>query len=198
MSNQLPTLIYIHGFLSSPLSHKAQQVGAWLHANRPDIDYCAPQLEPYPAQVQRQLEDLVESLRPQTIYLMGSSLGGYWCSYLAEKYNLKAVLINPSVRPYEMMPNYLNQPLKNYHSDDIYTLTPAHVDEIKAVDTPIIQRVDNYWLMLQSGDETLDYRQALEKYPHCKTLLEEGGDHSFQNFQQHIPCAIEFLEQPHS
>lgn len=126
---------------------------------------------------------------------MGSSLGGYWCTYLAEKYDLPAVLINPSVSPYEMMPNYLGQPLKSYHSDDTYTLTVAHVDEIKSVDTPIIARPDNYWLMLQSGDEVLDYRQALDKYPDSKLLLEDGGDHSFQNFERHIEAAIEFLQE---
>lgn len=191
----MPALIYIHGFLSSPQSFKARQVGAWLGENCSHIDYYCPQLTPYPAQVQQQLELLVESLLPQEVYLMGSSLGGYWCTYLAEKYDLPAVLINPSVSPYEMMPNYLGQPLKSYHSDDTYTLTVAHVDEIKSVDIPIIARPDNYWLMLQSGDEVLDYRQALDKYPDSKLLLEDGGDHSFQNFERHIAAAVEFLRE---
>lgn len=193
MPSLLPALIYIHGFLSSPQSFKARQVDAWLAKERADISYYCPQLTPYPAQVQQQLDALVDSLLPQSVYLMGSSLGGYWCTYLAEKYNLPAVLINPSVRPYEMMPEYIQQPLKSYHSDDIYTLSAEHVNEIKAVDTPVIARADNYWLMLQKGDEVLDYRQALEKYSASKLLLEDGGDHSFQNFDRHIGAAIEFL-----
>ena len=187
-------LIYIHGFLSSPQSYKAQQVGAWLRALHPDIRYYCPQLSPYPAEVQRQLETLVESLLPGPIYLLGSSLGGYWSTYLAERYDLPAVLINPSVRPYEMMLNYLQQPLKSYHSDEVYRLSAAHVDEIKAVDTPTIKRPENYWLMVQTADETLDYRQAVEKYSDCKQLVEEGGDHSFQEFERHIPAILEFFE----
>tara|TARA_B100000809_G_C15103128_1_gene517695 strand:+ start:489 stop:1082 length:594 start_codon:yes stop_codon:yes gene_type:complete len=190
----LIALIYIHGFLSSPQSYKAQQVGALLGAQRPDISYHCPHLTPYPAEVQRQLETLVESLLPQPVYLLGSSLGGYWCTYLAEKYDLPAVLINPSVRPYEMMLDYLEQPLKSYYSDQVYTLSAVHVDEIKAVDTPLITRPENYWLMAQTADETLDYRQAVEKYSACKQWVEEGGDHSFQNFERHIPSILEFLE----
>ncbi len=190
----MTALIYIHGFLSSPQSYKAQQVSAWLCAQRPDIGYHCPHLTPYPAEVQRHLETLVESLLPGPVYLLGSSLGGYWCTYLAEKYNLPAVLINPSVRPYEMMLSYLEQPLKSYYSDEVYTLNGLHVDEVKAVDTPLITRPENYWLMAQTADETLDYRQAVEKYSACKQLVEEGGDHSFQNFERHIPAILEFLE----
>lgn len=188
----MPALIYIHGFLSSPQSFKARQVGAWLGEHCPDIDYYCPPLTPYPAQVQQQLDSLVERLLPHPIYLMGSSLGGYWCTYLAEKYNLPAVLINPSIRPYEMMPEHINKPLESYYTDAVYTLTVDHVEEIKSVETDIT-RPGNYWLMLQTGDEVLDYRQALEKYPNSKLLLEEGGDHSFQNYDQHIPAAVEFL-----
>lgn len=191
----LPALIYIHGFLSSPQSFKARQVDAWLGEHCPHIDYYCPQLTPYPAQVQQQLEALVERLLPQPVYLMGSSLGGYWCTYLAEKYNLPAVLINPSVRPYEMMPEHLNTPLASYHSDAEYTLTAEHVKEIKSVECASITKPDNYWLMLQTGDEVLDYRQALEKYPNSKLLLEDGGDHSFQNFERHIAAAVEFLRE---
>lgn len=189
----LATLLYIHGFLSSPLSYKAQQVKTWLAEQRPDIDYICPQLSPYPDEVRETLDAIVAGAEGP-VYLMGSSLGGYLCSYLAEKYDLPAVLINPSVRPYEMMPDYLDQPLHNYHTEDVYTLTEQHVVEVKAMDTPKIGRAENYWLLLQTGDETLDYRQAVEKYSASEQLIEEGGDHSFQNFERHIEAAIGFLQ----
>ncbi len=191
----MASVIYIHGFLSSPLSFKAQQVEAWLQVHRPELDSYCPFLPAYPAQAQKILETLVESLT-SPVYLMGSSMGGYWCSWLAEKYHLRAVLINPAVQPSMLMPSYLGVELKNYHTDDTYILNEKHIDEIRAVDTPKIKHTDNYWLMVQTADETLDYRLAVEKYQGCKTLVEEGGDHGFQNFDQHIPAVIAFLEQP--
>src|SRR5690606_33320091 len=100
-------LIYIHGFLSSPLSFKARQTAQWLAEWRPDIRYHCPHLSPYPRATQQTLEALVESLLPGRIGLIGSSLGGYWSTWLAEKYDLRALLVNPAVRPWEFMPDYL-------------------------------------------------------------------------------------------
>jgi|SRR5690606_17777366 predicted esterase YcpF (UPF0227 family) len=189
----MSSLIYIHGFLSSPLSWKAQQVKAWLQQHRPDITYHCPHLTPYPKATCNTLEALVESLLPEPIYLMGSSLGGFWATWLAEKYNLRAVLINPSVRPQDFMPDYLDVDLKSYHTDDYYRLRPQHVDEILTCQVAV-QRAANYWLLVQTGDETLDYRQAVEKYHGCKQVVEPGGDHSFQGFERYIKDSIAFLE----
>jgi len=188
----MAALLYIHGFLSSPLSFKAQQTQAWLAANHPEIDYHCPQLSPYPAEAQLLLEQLVESLLPQPVYLMGSSLGGFWATWLAEKYNLRALLINPAVSAQELMPKYVGMELKNYHTDDVYYLHPHHVDEIRLVDIQP-QRLENYWLLVQTGDETLDYRQAVKKYAGCKQTIEEGGDHAFQGFERYLEVGLEFL-----
>ena len=189
----MAALLYIHGFLSSPLSFKAQQTREWLAANYPDIDFHCPQLPPYPAQTQNILESLIESLLPQPVYLMGSSLGGFWASWLAEKYDLRAVLINPAVRPQDFMPSYLEVDLKSYHTDDSYRLNSGHVDEIIAVDIPITRKA-NYWLLVQTGDETLDYRQAVQKYAGCKQTIEEGGDHAFQGFERYLEDSIKFFQ----
>lgn len=188
----MPVLIYIHGFLSSPESFKARQTQAWLAVNHPEVAYHCPQLTPYPEQTRLALEQLVESLLPQKIFLIGSSLGGFWATWLAEKYNLKAVLINPAVRPYEFMPKHIGVILKSYHSEDTYCLAAHHIDEIKAVDG-IPQRLSNYWLLVQEGDETLDYTQAVEKYRGCKQTIEQGGDHSFQGFERYLSKIIDFL-----
>lgn len=185
-------LLYLHGFLSSPSSFKAQQTQAWLAAKHPEIDYHCPQLSPYPAQTQQLLERWVESHGQQAIYVMGSSLGGFWATWLAEKYNLRALLINPAVNPHEFMPKYLGLELKSYHSDDTYQLHAHHIDEIKSVDVQP-KRLDNYWLLLQTGDETLDYRQAVEKYAGCKQTIEQGGDHAFQGFERYLESGLAFL-----
>jgi hypothetical protein len=192
----MPALIYIHGFLSSPLSFKAQQAQQWLAQEHPQIRYFCPHLTPYPQQTRETLEQLVESLLPEPVYLMGSSLGGFWATWLAEKYNLRAVLINPAVRPWVFMPDYLEVDLKGYHTDDSYRLNAGHIDEIKACDMPI-QRHNNYWLLVQTDDETLDYNQAVEKYRDCKQTVEQGGDHGFQGFERHLKESIEFLAASH-
>lgn len=189
----MAALVYIHGFLSSPLSFKAQQTAQWLAQYHPEISFYCPQLPPYPRQVQTILEAVIESLLPEPVYLMGSSLGGFWATWLAEKYNLRAVLINPAVRPQNFMPAYLEVDLKSYHTDDSYRLSAQHIDEIIAVDVPVA-RPNNYWLLLQTGDETLDYRQAVQKYPSCKQTIEEGGDHSFQGFDRYLDACITFFK----
>ncbi len=189
----MAALLYIHGFLSSPLSYKAQQTKQWLAAHHPEIEFHCPQLTPYPADTQLQLESLVEGLSPEPVYLMGSSLGGFWATWLAEKYNLRAVLINPAVRPQDFMPAYLEVDLKSYHTDDSYRLSAIHIDEIVAVDVPVTCW-QNYWLLVQTGDETLDYRQSVEKYHACKQTIEEGGDHAFQGLERYFADCMTFFK----
>lgn len=193
----MSNLLYIHGFLSSPASEKAVLVKEWLARHRPDIEYYCPFLRPYPKETQYKLQKFVEDTLPEPVYLMGSSLGGYWSTWLVEKYDLKAVLINPLVDP-GLLNNreYIGVELSNYHTDEVYKLKEIHGEQLLSVNCPKISRQENYWLMVQTGDETLDYRLAVKKYAGCKQLLEEGGDHSFQNFDRWIPAAIEFLEQP--
>lgn len=189
----MPLLLYIHGFLSSPFSHKAQQVQAWLADNRPDIDYACPALTAYPDQALARLEALVEERLPEDIYLLGSSLGGFYATHLAEKYNLRSVLINPAVAPHRLISEYLDRDLKNYHTDEHYRLGSEHIDTLRALDRDRLQYPANFWLMVQTGDETLDYRQAVAKYRGCRQLVEEGGDHSFQNFDRWLPGILEFF-----
>ncbi len=188
----MPALVYIHGFLSSPQSFKAQQIEQWLAANHSEITYYCPQLTPYPELTRRQLEILVESLLPEPVYLVGSSLGGFWATWLVEKYGLRAVLINPAVRPQEFMPNYLGQELKNYHLNARYFLTPEHIDDIiRANVAP--NKLNHYWLLLQTGDEILDYRQAVATYAGCRQTIEEGGDHSFKDVDRYFDEMLTFF-----
>lgn len=189
----MPSLLYIHGFLSSPASTKAVQVRDWLAANRPGVEFLCPFLTPYFDAAAAQLQALVEQRSARGVWLMGSSLGGYWATWLAERYDLRAVLINPLVEPRRLREEALGVELANYHSDDVYVLEERHAAALEAADTPVVRRPDNYWVLLQTGDETLDYRLAAEKYRGCRQLVEEGGDHSFQGFERHIPAAVDFL-----
>jgi predicted esterase YcpF (UPF0227 family) len=192
----MPQLLYIHGFLSSPQSHKAQQIATWLNTYYPHIQYCCPLLTPYPEQCADILCDIVDSAiaKDDAIYLMGSSMGGFWASYLAERYDLPAVLINPAVDALERMPCYLGQTLKNYHTDDVYCLQADDLVTLSRYDTPVIRRHHNYWLLVQTADETLDYRLAVNKYQRCRQTIEQGGDHSFQGFDRFHTATLDFFE----
>lgn len=190
-------LLYIHGFLSSPRSHKAQQVEAWLKHNRPDISYACPALTAYPDQAIASLEASVGKAiaqhPPQPVYLLGSSLGAYYATYLAEKYELPAVLVNPAVAPYRLIDEYLHKDLKNYHSEERYRLHNEDIERLRSLETDRLQYPSNFWLMVQTGDETLDYRDAVDKYRGCRQLVEEGGDHSFQQFERWLPDILKFF-----
>ncbi len=198
----MPQLLYIHGFLSSPQSYKAQAIQQWLKQHRPDIHYCCPLLTPYPNECAGVLEAIVKSAIDEgdPIYLMGSSMGGFWATYLAERYNLPAVLINPAVDVHHLLPKYTNKTLNNYHTDDIYCLKEDDLAQLTRYDTPVIKRPNNYWLLVQTGDETLDYRLAVQRYHQCKQTIEQGGDHGFGNFNRYHHQAMAFFEhfQPSS
>ena len=186
-------LLYIHGFLSSPQSHKAVLVKNWLSKNCESISYHCPALTPYPGDTRDTLQRIIEDLRPDQVGLIGSSLGGYWATWLVETYDLRAVLINPAVKPSILKPEYIDVELRNYHTDESYVLRERDLEYLPDLEATQIKQPDNYWLMVQTGDETLDYRLAVEKYAHSKQLVEDGGDHSFQGFDNWIPKIIDFL-----
>jgi predicted esterase YcpF (UPF0227 family) len=189
----MSTLIYIHGFLSSPQSHKAQVTQRWLQQHHPQIHYACPSLSPYPVDTQRQLRELMAATGEDKVGVVGSSLGGFWATWLAEEYGVKAVLINPSVRPFELVERLGGVPQRSYHTEDTYLMLPEHAEEFRRVYHQTLKDLGRYYLLAQTGDETLDYRQAVERYQGCRQQIEEGGDHSFQNFEAHLPDVVEFL-----
>ncbi|GLS24876.1 YqiA/YcfP family alpha/beta fold hydrolase [Marinibactrum halimedae] len=194
----MSTLLYIHGFLSSPSSFKSQQFKQWLTQHRPDIHFECPLLPPYPAQAHQILDNIITQSAERPIYLVGSSMGGFWSTYFAEKYNLPAVLVNPACAPLTLMPSYVGIELKNFHTEDTYLLNDSHLKELAEFVIEEPQRIPNYWVLLQTGDETLDYRLAEKKYRKCKVTTEDGGDHSFAGFERYFENIIRFFEDIHS
>lgn len=186
-------LLYLHGFLSSPASGKAIAVRDWLAWNRPDIAFHCPQLAPHPAQAMEQIESLINARPGTKMSLMGSSLGGFWATWAAERYDLRAVLINPLTHGDILEPDYVDQPLANYHTGDTCVLTAADAALLRAATVSRVTHPGNYLLLAQTGDETLDYRLAVAKYAGCRQIIEPGGSHGFDGFERHIPAAIEFL-----
>ncbi|NHN37091.1 esterase YqiA [Pseudomaricurvus alcaniphilus] len=192
----MAAIVYIHGFLSSPGSVKAEQTRAWLREQRPDVRYYCPYLSPYPEQTQTQLLDLLATIDDPDIGLIGSSLGGFWSTWLVEKLGLRAVLINPSVSPHLLIERVKDIPQHNYHTRDSYVMTSAHAAQFRALEPEVLQYPQHYWLLAQEGDETLDYRQAVRRYRGCRQTIEPGGDHAFQGYVDKLPAIVEFLLPP--
>ncbi len=189
-------LLYLHGFNSSPQSHKAQLLRAYMHARGCGNLVNIPQIPEVPEEARRVLEDTAEKILAEyTLSVAGSSLGGYYATWLAEKYQCPAVLINPSVKPYETLEAYLGEN-KFYFSDKTWTFDRSHIQQLKAMDVVKISHPENYLLLLQTGDETLDYRQAAEKYKNAECVIEQGGDHAFTGFENHIQRLLDFCQLP--
>ena len=186
-------VIYLHGFLSGPESAKACAVEVWLSDNRPDIQFMCPSLSAYPGKSIETLEQLIAENLEYTPMLLGSSLGGHWATWLAETCDLPVVLINPAVKPSILLPEYLGVELKNYYSNEVCTLSNSDIEILVSIEKSEIFCKENYWLMTQTKDQTLDYKLAVKKYAGCRQLVEDGGNHSFADFERWVPSAIDFL-----
>ena len=187
-------VIYLHGFLSSPQSQKASQTLNFVAATYPDLILEIPQLANYPNDAAAIIEQKIIEHKGKKIRFIGSSLGGFLASFMVEKYSGKAVLINPAVRPFELLANVLGQHINPY-TQQSFLLENKHIDELRRLDTPILKPNSDYWVLLQTADETLDYRQAETKYQDYKLSIEQGGDHGFQDFQRFLPDIFRFLLQ---
>ncbi|MDE1339141.1 esterase YqiA [Vibrio aestuarianus] len=193
MTKRQPMLLYIHGFNSSPLSHKAQVMLNYCNEHRPDIKVVVPKLPSFPAQAAEHLLDIVEQYQEHyQIALVGSSLGGYLSIWLNHLFDFRAVLINPAIKPYELLADFLGEQVNPY-TQEHYVLQAKHIEELKALEVSI-NNVNSLWLLQQMGDEVLDYRQAVNKLVGSKQTVELGGDHSFVNFERYPQQIIDFLK----
>jgi hypothetical protein len=181
-------LIYIHGFNSSPASSKAQLLKARLERLGRGAEFAAPALPHGPAQAAATLDAL--AARNPGAALVGSSLGGYYATYLAEKHGLKAVLLNPAVRPYDLLNDHLGVQ-ENFHTGERYELTARHVDELRALETDAITP-ERYLLIAATGDEVLDFRAAVARYRGCRQIVVEGADHGLSDFADHVDTVLGF------
>lgn len=186
-------ILYIHGFNSSPQSQKARQLQAVMTHLGLAQHLCLPALHHHPEQAIAQLEAAIVALgRP---LLVGSSLGGYYATHLAERHGLKALLINPAVLPHGRFDGYLG-PQKNHYSGEEWELTQAHVTALAALEVPPPLDGARYQVWLQTGDETLDYQVAARFYRACALRIEAGGDHGFQGFARQLPALLAFAGVP--
>lgn len=187
-------LLYLHGFNSSPQSHKAQLVSDFMREQHGLDRLLCPQIPVVPGEARVFLEQLVEkTLLNHQLSFVGSSLGGYYATYLAEKYSGSAVLVNPSVKPYETLAAHLGEN-KFYFDEGYWIFDESHIQQLQDMSIKNITQAERYFVLLQTGDETLDYRQAESKFKNSHCIIEQGGDHAFTGFERYIPQIMQFCQ----
>lgn len=184
-------LIYIHGFNSSAQSGKARELAAWLAHRGLAMRYACPDLPHRPAEAIALLQDVI-AVAPGEVKLVGSSLGGYYATWLAERFGVKAVLVNPCVACDDKLADQVGVEQHNWHTGARYTFTQDHLDELRALRVPRLSHPERYLLLVETGDEVLDYREAVDYYQGTRQIVLPGGDHGFTRFAEHIPTLLEF------
>ncbi len=190
MNHDHSTLLYIHGLNSSAMSNKATQLAGLMKRLGLGEQLRVPELHHHPRQALVQLETAIDELGGRPL-LVGSSLGGYYATHLAERHGLKAVLINPAVNPHQLFDGFLGTQ-KNLYTGESWELTHDHVDALAELEVPAPQDPQRIQVWLQTGDETLDYRRAQAFYRACALRIEAGGDHGFQGFAEKMPTLLSF------
>ncbi len=186
-------LFYLHGYMSSERSQKGMLTEAYLAQNFPEIIMHRPRLDDEPARAMAALSDVLERLvsQQEQVALIGSSLGGFYAHYLAERLAIPAVLINPAVAPYRLLANFLGEQTNPYTGRTL-VLTETHMDELKALESPVSQpQLIQLWI--ESADEVLEPQLALDYFAKCDCRVRPGGDHRYQNFEADCPAMVEFL-----
>ncbi len=187
----MTTIVYAHGFRSSSRSRKATQLGDYLRAHHPQVDYRTPDLSFRPGTALSQLRALCADVAPDSLTVVGSSLGGFYAVVLAEQLGCRAVLLNPSIRPFETLAKHLG-PQTNLYTGEAFTFDASHVAELEQLYVPRITRPERYLLMVEMGDELLDHRQTILYCCGAKQIVIEGGNHDLLSFPAHLPAVVAF------
>ena len=195
--SEVPTLVYLHGFNSAPQSVKGQMLARAAAALPDPPRFHLPQLPHRPAQAMREVCEWIErqGLPPNELAVIGSSLGGFYATHLAEKYGARAIVINPAIRPHEDLRPYLGRQ-RNLYTGEEYDVTPAHFAELAALAVPRITRPERYFLLVRTGDELLDWREAIVVYAGAHQYVKGGGDHGWIDFDAETLSVLRFAASP--
>ena len=185
-------LLYLHGFRSSPQSMKARLTAAWVAQHRPDIEWWCPQLPPSPAEAMALLWQRIEAWPAEHSAVIGSSLGGFYATAVAERLGWRAVLLNPAVSPARDLEKYIGE-TSAWHSDERFFFEPGFINELRVIAPSKLTRLDRYLAIIAKGDEVLNWVEMSTRYRGCTVKLLEGGDHGLSDFEQHLPEVMVFL-----
>jgi hypothetical protein len=186
-------ILYLHGFRSSPHSFKARMLAERLHALGRGPEYLCPQLPPSPAAAIALAQSLIAGQAPEQLTLIGSSLGGYYATWLAEQTGCRAVLLNPAVAPPQDLAKYVGV-TTDWHSGAPFEFKAGYIDELHALAVPRISRPERYFLVAATGDEVLDWRDMAAHYAPARQLIVQGSDHSLSDFASQIAAVLAFCD----
>ncbi len=196
LAPQTTHLLYLHGFRSSPRSAKAQRMSAWVTEHRPDLVFACPQLPPSPAEAMRLLEALTEDWPRQTSALMGSSLGGFYATVLAEWPRFQAspaVLLNPAVDPARDLEAYIGEQSCWQDPQDRFFFRPEFIEQLRMIRCARSHDPQRLLAVIAKGDEVLDWREMQARYQESPIRLLEGSDHGLSDFEDYLPDLCRFL-----
>ena len=190
-----PSILYLHGFTSGPQSVKAMALHAQMHRRGFGDRFTCPQLPASPKDAIALAEEIIAAKvsRGETPALVSSSLGGYYATWLAERHDLDAVLVNPAVVA-KLSPELFVGPHTFIYTGEPFEFTRAHVEELRALEVPALARPQRFWLLLETGDETLDYRHAVARYAGARQTVLEGGNHSFTRWNDYLDDIVDFCQ----
>ena len=184
-------ILYLHGFRSSPLSMKARLAGARMAELGLAADYVCPQLPASPKAAMELALQLVDGVPAAQLAIVGSSLGGYYATWLAERIGCRAVLLNPAVVPLKDLDQHVGVTTQ-YHSDEPFEFKREYIDELRALAVARITRPERYFLIAATGDEVLDYRDMVAHYAGARQHIIEGSDHAIAEFADYVDPVLAF------
>lgn len=187
-------LLYLHGFRSSPKSFKAQRLQAWLRRHRPDVHWWCPQLPPSPRDALQLMRESMAGWPARSSAVLGSSLGGFYATVVAEATGWPAVLMNPAVAPARDLAAHVGEQTAFHTPEDRFFFRAEYVDELRLMTPRAITRPERYFAIIAKGDEVLDWREMAARYPGANIRLLEGSDHALSDFDEHLPHILEFLK----
>jgi len=188
-------LLYLHGFRSSPRSSKAVMTGDGIKALSSDanpIEWYCPQLLASPEESMEMVMKHIDQSKWDHMVVIGSSLGGFYTNYLAEKFDCKAVVLNPAVRAARELAPHVGM-MTAYDSDEPFDFRSEYIDELKALQVERISNPERYFLIAAKGDELLDWQEMTEFYEGATQLVLEGSDHGISDYADHLPRVLKFI-----
>lgn len=187
-------LLYLHGFRSSPQSTKARRMAAVVAQRYPQVQWWCPQLPPSPAAAMAQLTQGIAAWPLETMAVVGSSLGGYYATWIAQQTGCRAVLLNPAVSPARDLAHYIGEQTAWHDPQERFFFRPEFVDELRALDAGPLTDLDRYAAIIAKGDEVLDWREMQARYKGAHITLLEGSDHALGDFENHLDSVLGFLK----
>ncbi|MEZ5658785.1 MAG: YqiA/YcfP family alpha/beta fold hydrolase [Burkholderiaceae bacterium] len=186
-------IVYLHGFRSSPQSFKARMLAERMALAGLHDKFVCPQLPVSPSAAITHIREI--SPMTPSVTLVGSSLGGYYATYLAERFGTRAVLLNPAIHPARDLAPSVGE-LRTYHDDQPMRFEPQYLDELAALEVSPLTHHERYLLVAAKGDELIDWRDMAARYAPARMLIHEGGDHALSDFDFYIDAVLRFAGYP--